>query len=393
MMNIKNINSVIKRVKTPFYLYDSQILEENYSRLRTSIPKEIEIFYAIKANPNKNIIPLFANLGAGCDVASTGELNAALNSGVKPDKISFAGPGKTDEELKLAITKSIASISIESENEAHVIDKLAQKAKKVANVSIRVNPASGSLNAAIRMGGGSQQFGIDEELVPGVIKIIQGRKNLNFKGIHMHIGSQILSEETIANNIKYLLDYCIKLQKDMNIKISMINFGGGFGIPYYQEQKGLNIKLLGMMIKSVFYEKDTKLNFSKTRFIIEPGRFLVGEAGIYVTKILYKKVSRGKIFLIVDGGMHQNLAAAGLLGEGLRRNRILCAITKRNSKQKEIVTIAGCLCTPLDLLGHDISLPKCEPGDYLYITCSGAYGYSASPLMFLSHPIPKEIFI
>ena len=393
MMNIKKINSVIKRVKTPFYLYDSEMIKEKYSKLRNNIPKKMEIFYAIKANPNKNIVSLLAGLGAGCDVASVGELKIALKSGIKPDKISFAGPGKAEEELKFAIEKNIYSISIESQAEMHVIDKLTQKAKRVANVSIRINPATGSLNAAIRMGGGSQQFGIDEELVPWVIKIIRGRKHLNFKGIHMHIGSQILSEETIASNIKYLLEYCIKLQKDMGIEIPTINFGGGFGIPYYQEQKGLNTEVLGRAIKAVFHEEDVKSNLNQARFIIEPGRFLVGEAGIYATKILYKKISRGKVFLIVDGGMHQNLAAAGLLGEGLRRNRILGAITKKSSKQKEIVTVAGCLCTPLDILARDVDLHKCEPGDYLYITCSGAYGYSASPLTFLSHPTPSELFI
>jgi diaminopimelate decarboxylase len=243
------------------------------------------------------------------------------------------------------------------------------------------------------MGGGSQQFGIDEEALPKVLKQIKRCKSLSFVGLHMHAGSQILSEENISKNIGYLLRYCAKLQKDMDIKIRLINFGGGIGIPYYTRQKRIDLEILSCMIRKEFARANVKKLFPKTRFIIEPGRFLVGESGVYVTKILYKKKSRGKTFLIVDGGLHHNLAAAGLLGEGFKKNRICGVLTKDLDYNKEIVHIAGCLCTPLDILARDIILPKCEPGDYLYIASSGAYGYSASPLMFLSHSMPAEIMV
>ena len=390
-MNTKKIERVIKSVSTPCYIYDLKTIKSSYLDLRKNIPPNIEIFYAVKANPNKNIVSFFNRLGAGADVASGGELGIALRAGMKPDRISFAGPGKTAEELTLAIQKNVGSISAESIGEVDLIAAVARKNKKTANVSVRINPASESLYAALKMGGGSQQFGVDEETAPKLIRVISKERSLRLTGIHMHACSQVLSEETVASNIKYLLEYGKKIQRQVGISIQRINFGGGLGIPYYKGQEKLNIKRLGKLINKIFDEIGVRKHFRNTRFFIEPGRFLVGEAGIYVTKVLYKKRSRGKTFLIVDGGMHQNLAAAGLLGESIRRNRLIEVATKARTLKKETVTIAGCLCTPLDILARDIALPVCGPGDHIIIPCSGAYGYSASPLNFLSHPAPKEI--
>lgn len=393
MLSQEKIKSIAGRIKIPFYLYDRDRIKNSYNSLKNNLPSNIEIFYAVKANPHKDIIAFLGRFGAGVDVASAGELRIALQSGVKPNKISFAGPGKTRDELKYAISKNISSISIESDSEALIVDELSRRMKRVTSVAVRFNPALGSQQAGLRMGGGSQQFGIDEERVPETLKTIKVCHNLSFIGIHMHTGSQILSEEVIAENMQYLLEFCISLSGKSGVDIKWINFGGGLGIPYYKGENALNIKKLGKLIKKIFDRTKAKTYLKHTRYIIEPGRYLVGEAGVYITKVLYKKYSRGKIFLVVDGGMHQNLAAAGLLGEGLRRNRIIGAIIKKKSNQKEFVTIAGCLCTPLDILAHDIELPVCEPGDYLYITCSGAYGYSASPLRFLSHEIPIEVIV
>lgn len=392
-MSIKKLKNITRKIKTPFYLYDCGLINRKYYDLKNYLPKETEIFYAIKANPDRRIVSLLGRLGAGADVASAGELLIALKSGIKPNKISFAGPGKTEEELRLAIQKDIASISVENQGELRILDKLSRHTKRNVSISIRINPITGSSGSAIRMGGGSQQFGIDEEEVPQTIRLIHKSKYLNFIGLHMHAASQILSEIAIANNIRYLADYCIKLQNELNIKVRIINFGGGWGIPYHQGQRVLNLRLLCKTIKNIFAEDSAVTHFRNTRLIFEPGRFLVGEAGVYVTKVLYKKRSRGKIFLIVDGGMHQNLAAAGLLGEGIKRNRIIGVINNKKYGREEITTIAGCLCTPLDILARDIKLPICEEGDFLYITSSGAYSYSASPLMFLSHSLPKEIII
>lgn len=391
MVDIGKIGQSIKKVKTPFYLYDRAVIKKRYKELRDNMPRELEIFYAAKANPNKDIVEYLGKLGAGCDIASSGELRLALMAGIRPDRISFAGPGKTREELELAVGKRIASISVENPGETVILDKLSKRAKKKTNVSVRVNPASGSSRGAVRMGGGSQQFGIDEEMVPGVIRNIKKSAYLNFIGLHVHTASQILSEKAIADNIAYFLDYCAKIQDTVGVKVRFINFGGGLGIPYYKGQKALDMEILGGMIRDIFYGKHSVLKFDDARFIFEPGRFLVGESGTYVVTILYKKRSNGKTFLIVDGGMHQNLAACGLLGGGFKRNNIIGVFSKKESARQEIVTITGCLCTPLDIFARDIRLPVCEAGDHLYITCSGAYGYSASPLLFLSHPIPGEV--
>jgi diaminopimelate decarboxylase len=393
MLSPKKIKSAVAGTKTPVYLYDRDCIKNSYYSLKKNLPSDIEIFYAVKANPHKDITAFLGRLGAGADVASAGELRIALKSGVRPDKISFAGPGKTKEELKYAVNINIASISVESDAETLIVNELSGKMKRVTNVAVRVNPAFGSQQAGLRMGGGSQQFGIDEERVPETLKTIKACRNLFFTGIHMHTGSQILSEETFVENMRYLLEFCIKLQAASAADIKWINFGGGLGIPYYKGQRALDIGNLGRLIKKAFDKTKAKSYLKHARYIIEPGRYLVGEAGVYITKVLYKKRSRGKTFLIVDGGMHQNLAAAGLLGEGLRRNRIFGAITTKHTKQTEVVTVAGCLCTPLDILARDLTLPKCEPEDYLYITCSGAYGCSASPVNFLSHPSPIEVVI
>jgi diaminopimelate decarboxylase len=390
---IQNIRRIVKYTQTPFYLYDSKVIKQKYYQLYSSLPEKFEIFYAIKANPHTAIVTELSKIGAGADVASEGELKIALRSGIKPEKISFAGPGKIKEDLRAAVEKGICSISLESEEEAVILDNLSRKIKKNINVSIRVNPREGSLKAGLRMGGGSQQFGVDEVLVPGLIDKIKKSRNLNFFGIHMHTGSQILSEEIVASNIEYLLNFCAGIQKDKNIKIKLINFGGGLGIPYYSNQKPLDIGRMSALIDEAIKKTKAQERFKEARFILEPGRFLVGESGLYVTKVLYKKRSAGKTILIVDGGMHQNLAAAGLLGEGIKRNRIITVIQKRPIRNSESVTIAGCLCTPLDVLARDIRLPVCLPGDHLCITCSGAYSYTASPLKFLSHPYPKEMII
>jgi diaminopimelate decarboxylase len=393
MGEIKKIRSVIKKYNTPFYLYDALVIRDTYSLLRENIPGEIDIFYAIKANPNKNIVSRLARLGAGADVASAGELKIALEAGVRPDDISFAGPGKTEEELRYAVKMRIGAISIESLEEAMLLEALSKKMKRKAKITLRVNPSLGSQRAGIRMGGGSQQFGIDEEVLPDVLKMLSGRRNLSFTGLHMHTGSQILSEEVIAENMAYMIDLSEKINSMSGAPVNWINFGGGMGIPYYKGQKALNVKKLGRLMRDVLKKAKEGGGERKIRYIIEPGRYLVGTAGFYITKVLFKKESRGKTFLIVDGGMHHNLAAAGLLGEGIRRNREIVAVTAKKSAKKETVTVAGCLCTPLDILARDIELPRCESGDYMYIKCSGAYGYSASPFMFLSHKVPAEVIV
>ncbi|MCM8791342.1 MAG: alanine racemase [Candidatus Omnitrophica bacterium] len=394
MVDINKIKRAISMTRTPFYLYDRASIKKAYYSLSGILPKSFRIYYAIKANPNAHIVSLLGRLGAGADVASMGELRIALKAGIRPSMISFTGPGKTEEELSFAIRNKIGSISVESEDEISLIEKLSTRARKVSSVVIRINPAFASETAGIRMGGGSQQFGIDEEAVPSALKLIKGCCHIDFAGVHMHTGSQILSEDTIAKNINYLLNFCLRLQDKEDIKLNMINFGGGLGIPYYYGQRPLDLKRLGSLIKDTFAKVQANKVFKKTTFIIEPGRFIVGQSGIYVTKVLYRKTSRGKAFLIVDGGMHQNMAAAGLLGEGLRRNRIIGTIfSGKKVSKKERVTVAGCLCTPLDILAHDIELPVCAPGDYLFITCSGAYGYSASPLGFLTHQMPPEVIL
>ncbi|MDI9216426.1 diaminopimelate decarboxylase [Clostridium tertium] len=375
---------------TPLYVYDFEIIVNNIEKLRKAFSDKFDIFYSMKCNPNLGLLKRIKDNVNGIEVASAGELFLAINSGIKANKIIFVGPGKTDKELKYAIDLNILAIIAESFEELKIIDDLSRLSNKKTTVAIRINPKMELSGARIKMGGVARQFGIDEENIDSTMEFIKNMKNISLGGIHVYIGTQILQENTIIDNMKNIIRITNEIREKHGIELKFIDFGGGLGVPYFNGELPLNMNALKKGLDKIFQEN--KLNLNGMKLIIESGRYLVADAGTYLTKVLYKKVSRGKTFIITDGGSNNHSAAAGL-GRFIRNNFPITKLNKSVKNSTQVVDIVGTLCTPTDVLASNIELPEIERGDILAIEKSGAYGLTASPIGFISHQNPAEILI
>ncbi len=384
------ISQLAQRIgQTPFYAYDRNLITHKIVELRKQIPPDLKIHYAVKANPMPAVVQHISTLVDGLDLASVGEMKIALDTTMPVKNISFAAPAKRDQDLTQAIAAEI-TINVESQNELEKIAQLSEKIGIQANVAIRINPSFELKSSGVKMGGGAKPFGIDEEFVPDILKRVKTLE-LNFKGFHIFSGSQCLKADAIIDAQQKSIDLAIRLADFCPTPIQTLNIGGGFGIPYFHNESELNIEQIGESL----FNSISKLKKIQPQIdvIIELGRYLVGEAGIYVSQILDKKFSRGQTFLVVNGGLHQHLAASGNFGQILRKNYPIAIGNKMNSAEKEIVNIVGLLCTPLDILADKVELPKAEIGDFVVIFQSGAYGFTASPREFLSQPDITEVLV
>lgn len=374
---------------TPFYAYDENLISERIASLCQNLPKEFAIHYAMKANPFPAIASLLAKKIDGFDVSSIKEISLALKTGMPPDKISFSSPGKTEEEILFAVKMGII-IHLESRRQFELTVAAGKTFSVKPKVSIRVNPDFKVRSSKMKMGGEAKQFGVDTELVPDLLKKM-AETNLQFQGFHIFSSSQNLDTQSIIETLKNSFELTFRLAKTTNAPIHSLIIGGGFGIPYFPGDKSIDLVAIKTALNNIMPE--LKLQLPKTKVAIELGRYLVGEAGIYISKIIDKKVSRGHIFLITDGGMNHHLAASGHLGQVIRKNYPVAIANKMDLPPDETVSIVGPLCTPLDLLADKVNLPKAEIGDFVVIFQSGAYGLTASPINFLSHAYPAEILI
>ena len=393
----ERIYKILSGCPTPCYLYFSDIIDRNIRRLREAVYPFFEVYYAVKANPQPEIISYLAQKDLGFDVASAGEIQLILNAGANPDKTEFSGPGKTAEELEFAIDHDIGSINAESLEELEIIALLCRKKNSRCDVGIRLNIGTSKLRSPLRMGG-ITQFGIPLEQAEKALKFIEENANLNFTGLHVHSGSQILDAESLLDNYEMIIHIALDLEKASGMKCKKVNLGGGLGIKYFPKQEELNLVTLSEGLQEIFSEDIYREFAERIRLIIEPGRFLVGESGLYVTRILYRKSIEDKEFAIVDGGLHHNYLLAGGMGQIVRRNFELDIIPAQKSapltSSPTIVDIAGCLCTPQDVLATDYENSfNPTPGDYMIFFNCGAYGLSASPSHFLSHPPPAQFLI
>jgi diaminopimelate decarboxylase len=391
----EDIKKLVKETELPAFIYFKKIVKRKYGELLDCLPGGFEIHYASKANPNQDVLGFIRSLGAGADVASLGELRLATKIGYPIGKIEFTGPGKTIEELSLAIDLGISSINVESISEVKNITDLCRAKEKPANVGVRLNPKVKTSSPAMKMSGDTQ-FGITEDdLEEAFVLIKNGTKLLNFTGLHMHLGSQFLEAEKIISNFKFILEKASEIISRYKIDVRKINFGGGWGIDIFGNKPPLDLPLIKKSLSDLFTDLKYRALFKGTQFIVEPGRFLVAECGIYAVKILYRKKGYKKEFLVVDGGMHQNYLAAGGIGQVIRRNLQVDVILENHHHNSVAqYTVVGALCIPDDVLAFELELPSdIQEGDILLFCNCGAYGYSASPLRFLSHPLPKEIII
>jgi diaminopimelate decarboxylase len=392
-MSRTSINEIAASYGTPVFVYDASILDQKWNLLRRTFPPEFAISYSVKANPNPAIVRFFLSKGSGLEIASGGELHVALAAGSPPGKILFAGPGKTGIELEFALTRGVGEIHAESGLEIERISALSRKLGLRGPVAIRVNPSEEAQGGAMRMGGKPAPFGIDEEQIDAVIERILSDPCLEFRGIHLFTGTQILNPTVLIRQYRKGIEIAVNVAEKFKQPIRTLDFGGGLGIPYFVNEKELDMEVLRDQLSALMSEVRKEPLFSGTRFMLEPGRYLVGEAGIYVTRITDVKISRGKKYIIVDGGMNHHLAASGNLGQVIKRNFPIAILSKTGQEHREKVDVVGPLCTPLDVLARDAELPAAEVGDLVCVFQSGAYARTASPLDFLSHPHPAEVLV
>jgi diaminopimelate decarboxylase len=374
-------------------VYDGSMLHQKWDLLRKTLPSEFEISYSVKANPNPAFLRFFLSQGCGLEIASGGEFFLALRAGGAPDKVLFAGPGKTEAELEYVLANGIGEIHAESLLELERISLIARKLGVRARVALRVNPSEESQGGAMRMGGKPVPFGIDEEMLEEAVERVIGDSALDFRGLHLFSGTQILDHSVLIRQYRKGIELGLKTARRVGRPLHTLDFGGGLGIPYFSNEKPIDMDALRGELSRLMNEVRQEPLFFETKFMLEPGRYLVGEAGIYVTRITDKKVSRGKTYLVLDGGMNHHLAASGNLGQVIKRNFPVAILNKGKSTEREKVDLVGPLCTPLDVLARDVDLPKAEVGDLVAVFQSGAYARTASPLDFLSHPHPAEVLV
>jgi diaminopimelate decarboxylase len=335
------------------------------------------------------VVQHLAGLVDGFDIASAGELKLVLDTPMSVGAISFAGPGKRQQELRQAIA---AGITLNAES-LHELDMIAGQCEVLglnANVALRINPSFELKTAGMRMGGGAKPFGIDEEMIPEALQKLVSL-GLCFTGFHIYCGSQNLKPQAIIEAQQKSLQLAVKMAEYCPAIIDKLNIGGGFGVPYFAGDKSLDITLIGEALAEGMYM--LKRYLPETEVIIELGRYLVSEAGVYVTRIVDKKCSRGQVFLVTDGGLNHHLAATGNFGQVIRKNYPVAIGNKMQGESLETVNIVGPLCTPLDILAEKLNLPIAGEGDLVVVFQSGAYGYSASPNRFLSQIEALEVLV
>lgn len=374
---------------TPLFVYSGDMIRRRLADLRAAMPKRLRIHYAMKANPYRPILELMGTMVDGFDIASAGELGKAVAAGLSPARISFAGPGKRDEELSAAIAAGV-TINLESEGEARRALAIAGRDGVTPRLAVRVNPDFELRGSGMKMGGGAKPFGVDASRAAKLARDVIAA-GAEWRGLHIFTGSQALDAGAIIETQGNVLDLAAKLSAEIGAPLPHLNMGGGFGIPYFRGDAPLDIAAVGAALEERFAALPDAL--AETEFAIELGRYLVGEAGVYLARIVDRKQSHGTTFLVTDGGLHHQLAASGNFGTVVRRNYPAAIASKFSAEPVEEASIVGCLCTPLDRLADQALLPRAESGDIVAIFCAGAYGATASPSAFLGQGPAREMLV
>ena len=373
---------------TPLFVYDLALVDAKIAQFRAAFPG-VQLHYAMKANPYGPLLRHVARKVDGIDIASAGEMDVALEAGAKAAEISFAGPGKRDADLGDAIHEGV-TLNAESEGEVERALAIAAKLGQRPRLAVRVNPDFEIKGSGMRMGGGAKPFGVDAARVPALVRRIL-ESGAEWRGFHIFAGSQALDADALIEAQTATVALAAELAEAAGASPPLVNLGGGFGIPHFHGEQPLALDAVGASLAATLASRPAIL--AETRFAIELGRWLVGEAGVYLTRIVDRKVSHGKTFLITDGGMQHQLAASGNFGQVVRRNYPVAIANRFGAEPEEEVSITGCLCTPLDRLGDDVMMPRGEAGDLVAIFLAGAYGLSASPQAFLAQQPALEMTV
>jgi diaminopimelate decarboxylase len=374
---------------TPLFVYSRELLTSRVADIRAAMPDRLALHFAVKANPYAPVLQVMSGLVDGFDIASGGELDLVTAAGISPHLVSFAGPGKRTEELEQAIAAGV-TLNLESEGEAARALDAGARLGITPRLAIRVNPDFDLKGSGMKMGGGAKQFGVDAERVPALIQLVIG-SGAEWRGFHIFAGSQALDPAALIETQVQTLALAARLAEQSGAELPHCNLGGGFGIPYFPGDQALDIAAIGDALGEQFAKLPDVLR--ETQFCIELGRYLVGEAGVYLTRIVDRKVSHGDTFLIVDGGLHHQLAASGNFGTVVRRNYPVAIASRYDAAADDLASIVGCLCTPLDRLADKAAFPRAEVGDLVAVFCAGAYGASASPAQFLGQGPAREMLV
>jgi len=374
---------IADRYGTPCYVYDAGLLRSRYRQVEEALG--VEILFALKANPSLAVASVLRREGSGAEVASGGEILIADKAGFAGKDIQFAGPGKSHTDLGMALDKGIHSINLESVSEYESLAALAKERKQCPGVAIRINPAEAVGGSRMRMSGGAKKFGVDEDQVAGLIQHIHDQGLVDLRGLHCYMGTQCFDAEAWLQSARHLLEFANEMEAKTGVALPSLDFGGGFAVPCFEGDQEFDLELAGKGMRELLAGEDR-------RAFVELGRYLVAPAGVFLMRVLHVKQSHGKRFAILDGGMHQNAAAAGV-GSVIRRPFPIVAVKDPHAEEAVPQSLCGPLCTPADDFVSDLALPALEPGDLVAILVSGAYGLTFSNLAFLSHPSPAEVLV
>jgi diaminopimelate decarboxylase len=375
--------------QTPLFVYSQERIAARVAELRAALPAQVALNYAVKANPHGPVLQVMTGLVDGFDIASGGELAMVTAAGIDPARVSFAGPGKRDAELEAAIAAGV-TLNLESEGEAERALAIAARLGTVPRLAVRVNPDFDLKGSGMKMGGGAKPFGVDAERVPALVRHVIAAGG-DWRGFHIFAGSQALDAAAIADTQAQTIALAARLAAEAGTVPPKVNLGGGFGIPYFPGDVPLDLAAVGQALGEQLAQLPREL--AGTAFCIELGRYLVGESGVYLTRIVDRKVSHGEVYLVTDGGLHHQLAASGNFGTVVRRNYPVAIASRFDAPVEEEANVVGCLCTPLDRLADKGGFPQAEVGDLVAVFCAGAYGATASPAMFLGQGPAAELLV
>ena len=387
------VSQIARSYGTPFYLYHGEMISERIRRVREALGTEVS--YSVKANPSLGVCQLIAGEGeTGAEVASSGELTVARAAGFEPDTIVFAGPGKTDDELMMVVREGIFADNVESLGEIERLAAIAKESGRRIGVGLRINPAAQLMGSGMRMGGTVGQFGIDQAELEEAIRKTLSHPELILRGIHVYTATQVFEVEPLLEHCRNILEIALETADRAGQSLQMIDFGGGFGVPYFEKMAEFDLQSFGEGFRALLHSYRSDPRLEGCRYLFELGRYLVADAGVYVTRVVDVKQMRGKTFVVTDGGMNHHLTATGNMGQVFRKTYPLLNLTHMSGvPEEEGVAVAGPCCTPLDMFGSNIPLAQPEVGDLIGVFYSGAYGFSASNLGFLSHPAPAEVLL
>lgn len=387
------LDDLIDRAGTPCYVYHGGVALEQLERVRAAVGPDVEVAYSVKANPSLALCQLLARAGAGAEVASAGELHLALAAGVEPNRIVFAGPGKTDDELRRAVRAGIFAVNVESLGEIERLARIAEHEGRDVGVGLRINPAAPLLGSHMRMGGRPTQFGLDEADLEKAVAAVQSLPRLLLRGIHVYTATQVFDADALVEHARNVFDLAERVADAAGRPLEMIDFGGGFGMPYFEHLEPFDLEHFGAGFRPLLAERRADPRLADARFILELGRYLIAESGVYLTRVVDVKQSRGKTFVVTDGGMNHHISATGNWGQVFRKPYPILNLSADPATALEPSDLVGPCCTPLDVFGSDIAMAPPRPGDIIGVFLSGAYGFSASSLRFLSHPEPAEALV